>query len=537
MIGRKGSFERGLLGLPMVALAGAIGVAGLGSWVVCVAEDVPVASDSASTIEREADKCLRAADAIALYTGFLAQADLPPDVRLQAEKKLELWKDRERKGLRKAGKDWVTPEELARRSTALIKAGLTFRKLGNKKFARNELLKASALDLASGTSEMWLGLFDVFDREYLSAMRHFQEAARREPSNAAAYSNAALSGFRAGRTIRVSQDFRCALERAGMGEGVGIAENISLVLAMHSGEFIHPSFKSIKSMPTDHLEDVKQVYADWLSDQQVDLESIARNGFTWFHPIPPPGLEGPQFADGKEVGRAIAPTIGGGTGFVIAPQFVITNAHVVKGADKITIVDPAALKKKTAEPSAAPSGDGSGDEIGLAAEVLFQDSKVDLALLKCTELAMPPLRMRLQAPRRGTELLSLGFPSFFRLGASIKSTGGKVVSEPEPRGRWKTVFYHDATINPGNSGGPLVDETAMVIGVACGALVAGGDVENAMYMGIPVEEVWTLLKSSGHDVPALEADSTSPMKWPDVDDVVSKSTVLVLVETKGSVRK
>jgi S1-C subfamily serine protease len=473
---------------------------------------ITAGADGLAEIEVKASACKSAADAVAIYKAFLARGDLPPNLRSKAEDGLATWQDRESRGLVQVRGEWLSADEVANMAEELVVAGLAFRKLGNHRFAKSEMQKASDTNLTSGTADMWLGLFGCLDREYLKGMRHFQEAARREPEKAGAFNNAALSGFLAGRTTRVAEDFRSALMRAKLGEGRAIAENIALILALHSTEAINnDNLPPFKGMPSQHLGQLKHVYQESLRDAAIEPEEIS--GFTWFAPAVS-GEELPDF-EKDERGDVIPSVRGGGTGFVIAPQFVITNHHVVAGAKDVRIMNPAS----------------HDEENDLAAEVMAVSKEVDLALLKCPGLEAPSLSMRQSVPRRSTELLSLGFPNFFKLGVGVKSTRGCVASESMI---WeaKPRFFHDALINPGNSGGPLVDNTGAVIGVNVAGLntkTAGAVVDNAMYLGIPVDEVWKFVESSGQDMHLTPADGSVAMQWPDVDEAVSKSTVLVRV--------
>lgn len=150
-----------------------------------------------------------------------------------------------------------------------------------------------------------------------------------------------------------------------------------------------------------------------------------------------------------------------GSGLVIdASGLVVTNAHVIEGASRITVVTQ------------------SGQE--LPADVLGADRGADLALLKLT---LPAGQKLAASPLGGSEDLLIGetvlaignpFGLSHTVTTGVLSARGRTV----PSGRGEQVFTDflqtDASINPGNSGGPLVNLAGAVIGINT-AVVSGAD--------------------------------------------------------------
>lgn len=140
------------------------------------------------------------------------------------------------------------------------------------------------------------------------------------------------------------------------------------------------------------------------------------------------------------------PVKGYGSGFIIAAGYVVTNAHVVRGATRVSII----------------FSDGYISE----AEVLAADPLRDLALLETREHGLPIKLGDSNKIDVGELVLAVGSP----LGLLENSVTMGVISAV---GRTLTsqsiiledVIQTDAAINPGNSGGPLVNLRGEAIGV------------------------------------------------------------------------
>lgn len=138
-----------------------------------------------------------------------------------------------------------------------------------------------------------------------------------------------------------------------------------------------------------------------------------------------------------------------GSGFVWAADgIVVTNAHVVEGASRITV--------------------NTSDNRQLAAKVIGVDPDSDLAVLKVdgTNLTAAPIGTSSDL-MIGEPVIAVGNP--YGLSGSVTtgivSATGRSVPSKE-RGRTYTDFIQtDASINPGNSGGPLLNIEGKVIGI------------------------------------------------------------------------
>jgi serine protease Do len=160
--------------------------------------------------------------------------------------------------------------------------------------------------------------------------------------------------------------------------------------------------------------------------------------------------------DEAEIARRQA----GGSGFIVDPAgYIVTNAHVVEGAEEVRVVLASAVD---ADPGLRSIVRPRGRE--LAAEVVGVDRETDLAVLRIAERNLPALPFgdsdRL---RRGEIVFAFGSP----LGLEESVTMGVVSALGRQRGPEDPMVFvqTDAPINPGNSGGPLIDTAGAVMGV------------------------------------------------------------------------
>ncbi|MBV8861636.1 MAG: acid resistance serine protease MarP [Mycobacterium sp.] len=159
--------------------------------------------------------------------------------------------------------------------------------------------------------------------------------------------------------------------------------------------------------------------------------------------------------------RAIAPScqkVLEGTGFVLSPDRVMTNAHVVAGANSVTV-------------------EASGNPYD--ATVVSYDPTVDIAILAVPNLPPAPLAFASTPAKSGTEAIVMGYPG----GGGFVATPARIRELIELSGpdiyRTTTinreVYTVRASVEQGNSGGPLIDLDGNVLGVVFGAAVDDND--------------------------------------------------------------
>ena len=146
-----------------------------------------------------------------------------------------------------------------------------------------------------------------------------------------------------------------------------------------------------------------------------------------------------------------------GTGFVIGPELVMTNAHVVAGTDE-TSVEVVNSRGRTREMSAA---------------VISYDPSTDLAVLYVRGLQAPPLQFAAEPAAIGDDAIVLGYP----LDGPFTPTAAKIRDRIQLRGPniydsgevTREVYTVRAVVRSGNSGGPMIRPDGKVIGVVFGA--------------------------------------------------------------------
>ena len=171
---------------------------------------------------------------------------------------------------------------------------------------------------------------------------------------------------------------------------------------------------------------------------------------------------------------------GVGSGFVLTSDgFVMTNAHVVDGADEVIVT--------------------LNDKREFKARIIGADKRTDVALVKIDATGLPTVKIGdVNLVKVGAWVIAIGSP--FNLENTV--TAGIVSAKQRDTGEFLPLFQTDVAINPGNSGGPLINMRGEVIGINSQIYSRSGG-----YMGIsfaiPIDEairVSDQLRSTGRVV-------------------------------------
>ncbi len=168
---------------------------------------------------------------------------------------------------------------------------------------------------------------------------------------------------------------------------------------------------------------------------------------------------------------------GVGSGFIISGDgYVLTNAHVVEGADEVfvTLTDKREFKAK----------------------IIGSDRRTDVALVKIEGGDLPSLTIGDSGKLRvGEWVIAIGSP----FGLDNTVTAGIVSANSRDTGDYLPLIQTDVAVNPGNSGGPLINMRGEVVGINSQIYSRSGG-----YMGIsfavPIGEAMRVaeqLKSTG----------------------------------------
>jgi len=183
-----------------------------------------------------------------------------------------------------------------------------------------------------------------------------------------------------------------------------------------------------------------------------------------------------------------------GSGVIVDPDgYIMTNAHVVEGAESIHVALPQA---SVDFPDRLPP---VGKQRIVEARLIGIHKETDLALIKIEQTGLPTLSLGSRRPvHQGQLVFALGSPE----GLENSVTMGVVSSVARQTDASRPMAYiqTDAPINPGNSGGALVDSDGYVVGINTFILSAAGGSEGLGF-AIPariVRFVYESLRKYGH---------------------------------------
>jgi serine protease Do len=211
----------------------------------------------------------------------------------------------------------------------------------------------------------------------------------------------------------------------------------------------------VKGLPdfTELVEQVGPSVVNIRTLEKVRTQNFSGNGmdeetqelFRRFFgvPIPNPGTPRQAPRQGRTPAPEESQPRGVGSGFILtADGFIMTNAHVVDGADEVlvTLTDKREFKAK----------------------IIGTDKRSDVAVVKIQATGLPAVKVGdVSRLKVGEWVMAIGSP--FGLDNSV--TAGIVSAKQRDTGDYLPFIQTDVAINPGNSGGPLINMRGEVVGI------------------------------------------------------------------------
>lgn len=434
----------------------------------------------------------RPADGVALLTTLLEDKTFSAVQRQKVARELEVWQKREADKLVRSGTSWITAEEKTRRekeADLLIEKAFLLIDTKDYRSAREALEKASRTDDAGLRADFLLGLLNtpILANSPETAEKHFRKVLTRSPNHIPTLNNLALCCV---RQKEFSKAYECWRQ---LGE---VAPNTP-ELSHNLGRLLDESGKGLINLGNSEKKRFQDLYLDIATGENAP-DRYKQGGWRYMHLTLPK-----EEADRTPV-RDVSSLIlaASGTGFAILPGVVLTNRHVVNDAHSIRV-----------------DVETASGWTSLEAKVKAVSDTLDLAIVECPKLVSPAVQVSTGAQRRGSEVMILGYPKPGALGRTLKTTRGSVTALPSSD--YDGMLLFDATANPGNSGGPIVDQNGNVIAV----LTVGFDLKGQLTGGVTMSDALKFIQFHYGDYQPKQGGKK--LEWPDVDELIAKSTVMV----------
>jgi len=229
------------------------------------------------------------------------------------------------------------------------------------------------------------------------------------------------------------------------------------ITARHGAAVVNISVSGTTKTSFEDSDDDDTPAAQHRGGQRIDPNDPFYEFFRQFGMPGMPGAQGRQ----REV-----PTRGEGSGFIVSHDgLILTNAHVVKGANSVTV-------KLT-------------DRREFRAKVLGSDPKTDIAVLKIDAKDLPVVQLgSTKSLNVGEWVLAIGSPFGFEnsVTAGVVSAKGRAL----PDDSFVPFIQTDVAVNPGNSGGPLFNSRGEVVGINSQIYSRSGGYQGVSF-AIPIE--------------------------------------------------
>jgi S1-C subfamily serine protease len=456
---------------------------------------------------KAADRCRLPDEAIVVFKVFFDDPQSAPAEKAYAAGRLAELKDAAAKKLVRVNKKWVAQAEadaVRKKADELMRQGMELLKLDQEDGFKRKFTEAATLEPEEIRAEFLMALIYTFGRQGGKALPIFQKCLVRDPENVAVLNNVAMLAAAKREYATALSAWRRALE---FGPDQRVVHNI--------GRFLEQSSETRSTIPKTILDGLSLPYAELTASGKFE-ETEEKIGWLLMlieeSDLDIALADDKNESNGEQKSPAPEPNddgtvVGSGTGFVVHPGYVITNAHVA--------IDDATFEIQTL--------DGTRHK----ATRVAADKELDLALLKCEPLKAPPLVLHDAIVPRGTDVMLFGYPEMLVLGTSLKATRGSISSLPDAQAGSK--YLYDAVSNPGNSGGPLCDAGANVVAVHS----TGYNTASRYAGGVPSTRALEFVKKSLPEFQST-APSAAKFEWPKVDERASAATMLIWVRKKNA---
>ena len=200
-------------------------------------------------------------------------------------------------------------------------------------------------------------------------------------------------------------------------------------------EQVGPSVVNIRTLEKAAVRDPQS------SEPDAEMQEFFRRFFGV--PMPAPNAPNAPRQQRPNRGQPDEQPRGVGSGFILsADGFVMTNAHVVEGADQVLVTLP--------------------DKREFKARIVGLDKRTDVAVVKIEATGLPAVKIGdVNRLKVGEWVMAIGSP----FGLDNTVTAGIVSAKQRDTGDYLSFIQTDVAINPGNSGGPLINMRGEVVGI------------------------------------------------------------------------
>ena len=226
--------------------------------------------------------------------------------------------------------------------------------------------------------------------------------------------------------------------------GLGVTPSIAQGQASAQASRVLPDFTDLVEQVGPSVVNIRTLEKVSARDAQAGSpDEEMQELFRRFFGVPMPAPNGPRQQRPNRPQPEQEQPRGVGSGFILsADGFVMTNAHVVEGADQVLVTLP--------------------DKREFKARIVGTDKRSDVAVVKIEATGLPAVRIGdVSRLKVGEWVMAIGSP--FGLDNSV--TAGIVSAKQRDTGDYLPFIQTDVAINPGNSGGPLINMRGEVIGI------------------------------------------------------------------------